>query len=267
MSMRGETSGRARWHSERGQDIVEYGGALLLVAAIIAVLATIGLVGQVARAVGCSVTSAFGASGHGCSPAPTLSASAPGRGGSPSPSPSPTPTPGSPSAGSPGAAAGAGAPTPNPQPGAAPEWRWPASAGSHADQLPTSGERPYSPPKKGRGKPFRVKGGYEDEDGNIWEWAPTGGQHGGPHWDVQHKDGSHTNVAPDGTVIGEDNFPNKRRVPTPPPPPPETSGDGNTAKIVGGTAAVGGGAAVLWWLGKLASPVCGPAVVVCGIVF
>lgn len=165
-------------------------------------------------------------------------------------------------------AAAAGRPTPDPEPEAAPQWRWPPSAGNHADQLPTGGERPYSPPKQGRGNPVRVKGGgFVDEDGNIWQWAPPGQQHGGPHWDVQHPDGSHTNVAPDGTVIGKDNFPNKPRVPTPPPPPPDGSGDGNTAKIVGGAAAVAGGAGALWWLGKLASPVCGPAVVVCGFLF
>jgi hypothetical protein len=127
---------------------------------------------------------------------------------------------------------------------------------------------PYSPPKQGRGNPVRVKGGgFVDQDGNVWEWARPGQQHGGPHWDVQHPDGSHTNVAPDGTVIGKDNFPNKRRVPAPPPPPPEGSGDGNTAKIVGGAAVVAAGAGLVWWLGKLASPLCGPAVIVCGFVF
>ena len=33
-----------------------------------------------------------------------------------------------------------------------------------------------------------------------------------PHWDVQHPDGSHTNVDPDGNIThGDDNFPNKSR--------------------------------------------------------
>jgi hypothetical protein len=88
-------------------------------------------------------------------------------------------------------------------------------AQAHVNDLPTDittakpGGRVYIPPKKGHGKPFRspdVKGAWEDAKGNDWEWAQD--QHGGPHWDVQHPDGSHTNVAPDGTVIGKDNFPN-----------------------------------------------------------
>lgn len=73
-----------------------------------------------------------------------------------------------------------------------------------------SGGRIYIPPKSGRGQPVRdPKGrGFIDAKGNVWEWAPGGAQHGGPHWDVQHPDGSHTNVAPNGKVIGKDNFPN-----------------------------------------------------------
>ncbi len=239
--------------------MVEYAGGLVLLAALIAALGTSGLAGQVAHSIGCSLTSALGGTMRGCSAPVTLIASAPGAAAAPSGSPGSTDG---------SKAAAAGTPTPNPQPEPAPQWRWPASAGNHADQLPTGGDRPYAPPKQGRGNPVRVRGGgFVDQDGNIWEWAPAGQQHGGPHWDVQHPDGSHTNVAPDGTVIGKDNFPNKRRVPTPPPPPPESSGDGNTAKVVGGAAAVAGGAGLAWWLGKLASPVCGPAIVVCGIVF
>lgn len=254
--------GDARIRSEQGQNLVEYAGALVLVAMVIAALATVGLTGQVAHALECSVTSALGGTA-GCSAKTTVTASAPGPGGAPSPTGGPNPT-------VPTAAAAGGVPTPNPQPEPAPQWRWPASAGNHADQLPTGGDRPYSPPKQGRGNPVRVRGGgFVDEDGNVWEWAPPGQQHGGPHWDVQHPDGSHTNVAPDGTVIGKDNFPNKRRVPTPPPPPPppEGSGDGNRAKIVGGAAAVAGGAGLAWWLGKLASPVCGPAAIACAFIF
>jgi hypothetical protein len=114
-------------------------------------------------------------------------------------------------------------------------------------------------------------GGYVDQDGNVWEWAPPGQQHGGPHWDVQHPDGSHTNVAPDGTVIGKDNFPNRPRVPTPPASPPPGSSEGspqdNTAKAVAVGAGIAGLGGLAWWLGKLASPACGPAVVVCAIVF
>ncbi len=76
-----------------------------------------------------------------------------------------------------------------------------------ANQLPTTGTRTYTPPKQ-KGNPPIVSNpqgkGYVDKDGNIWEWAQD--QHGGPHWDVQHPDGSHTNVFPNGNVVGDDNF-------------------------------------------------------------
>jgi putative RNase toxin 37 of polymorphic toxin system/K319-like protein/Big-like domain-containing protein len=81
-------------------------------------------------------------------------------------------------------------------------------------ELPVEGERPYSPPKQ-KGNPEIVPekgGGFKDKDGNIWKWAKD--QHGGPHWDVQHPNGSHTNVGPNGNVIGgpmKDNFPNKSK--------------------------------------------------------
>jgi hypothetical protein len=84
-------------------------------------------------------------------------------------------------------------------------------ARAHQDQLPTSGDRTYIPPKKGRGQPVwdSSKGGFVDEYGNVWVWAKA--KHGGDHWDVEHPDGLHTNVAPNGTVIGKDRFPNKRK--------------------------------------------------------
>jgi RHS repeat-associated protein len=70
------------------------------------------------------------------------------------------------------------------------------------------GGRVYIPPKAGHGKPVSQPhgSGFVDDRGNVWEWARD--EHAGPHWDVQHEDGSHTNVAPNGKVIGEDNFPN-----------------------------------------------------------
>ena len=120
------------------------------------------------------------------------------------------------------------------------------------------------PPKKSRGQPHRVRGdrgyGYEDEHGNIWVWDPRG--HAGPHWDVQHPDGSHTNVYPDGEVHqGKDNFPNKS---------PDNEGGGsaddNTAKAVGIAGAIAAAGTILWWVGKVASPVCGPAAPVCAVV-
>ncbi|MBV9709522.1 MAG: hypothetical protein JO011_01260 [Ktedonobacteraceae bacterium] len=89
-------------------------------------------------------------------------------------------------------------------------------ARAHQNELPTGGDRSYVPPKKGRGQPVwdSAQGGFLDADGNVWQWAPAGAQHGGPHWDVQHANKKHTNVAPNGKVIGgptKDNFPNKGR--------------------------------------------------------
>ena len=85
------------------------------------------------------------------------------------------------------------------------------SSKGHADQLPTGGSHPYAPPKmKGvdpKNNAVTAPGGQKgfiDADGNVWEWAQE--QHGGPHWDVQHPDGSHTNIFPDGKVVGPDNF-------------------------------------------------------------
>lgn len=77
-----------------------------------------------------------------------------------------------------------------------------------ANQLPVAGDHPYVPPSRA-GNPELVRaphgGGYLDEAGNVWEWARD--PHGGPHWDVQHPDGTHTNVYPDGVVHqGADNF-------------------------------------------------------------
>ena len=76
-------------------------------------------------------------------------------------------------------------------------------------RLPRRGvDRSYVPPKTGHGKPVKVSGeryGWIDCDDNIWEWAKD--QHAGPHWDVQHPDGSRTNVTEDGVVThGDDNF-------------------------------------------------------------
>jgi hypothetical protein len=75
--------------------------------------------------------------------------------------------------------------------------------------LPYDGERPYVPPKNFN-RPKRIRGnGFEDIDGN--RWTNDRSRHGGPHWDVQHRDGTHTNVDFGGRVIGGavgDNFPN-----------------------------------------------------------
>jgi hypothetical protein len=87
---------------------------------------------------------------------------------------------------------------------------------SHQNDLPTAGDHPYIPPKGVGGdisKAWDNAGkGFRDAGGNIWTWAPPGAMHGGAHWDVEHADGSHTNVGLNGNVIGgprKDNFPNK----------------------------------------------------------
>lgn len=75
------------------------------------------------------------------------------------------------------------------------------------NQLPVEGTHPYEPPTyPGAGEYVpSPQGGYIDRYGNRWEWAADA--HGGPHWDVQHPNGSHTNVYPDGVVHqGADNF-------------------------------------------------------------
>src|SRR3954452_5804218 len=224
---------------EGGQAAVEYAGALLLVALLLAALFTVvpSVGGTIARAV-CVIPIGGDCGAAGSStPGDETVASSPGSSGVPEPVATPAP-----------------APTPN----VANSWT------GQAANLPQGGSRPYVPPKKSRGRPHRVRGdrgyGYEDEHGNVWVWDPRG--HAGPHWDVQHPDGSHTNVYPDGEVHqGKDNFPNKS---------PDNEGGGsaddNTAKavgIAGGIAAVG---TILWWVGKAASPLCGPAAPVCAVV-
>lgn len=79
--------------------------------------------------------------------------------------------------------------------------------------LPRGGTHPFVPPplKRWRKNPVRGKGdGYLDASGN--EWRPHHDPSGDPeslHWDgdVQHPNGKHTNIRPDGEVHhGEDNF-------------------------------------------------------------
>ena len=83
---------------------------------------------------------------------------------------------------------------------------WPAK---HPwDKLPRGGRHPYLPPRSDwlRDPPRGEEDGYLDSYDN--EWKP----HLTPnpddfHWDVQHPDGSHTNVDPNGQVHhGPDNF-------------------------------------------------------------
>ncbi|MHB9020195.1 MAG: polymorphic toxin type 37 domain-containing protein [Minisyncoccota bacterium] len=60
----------------------------------------------------------------------------------------------------------------------------------------------FFPPKKWDGEKVpssNGKIGWQDKNGSIW--VPSGAAgHGGPHWDVQHADGSYDNVYPGGKV-------------------------------------------------------------------
>ena len=274
---------RRRLTDQRGQTSVEWLVIMVGLVALAGVLA-VGMpnvAGSITSEASDVIRSVGGAASGGPASPPTAPRPAPAPGPTPvtpvamnaaaTPTPTPTPGPTPTPSGAPTTPSAAGMPTPpSPEPGPAPQppgWRWPASAGTHADQLPTSGDRPYSPPKKARGKPFKTRGGYVDEDGTVWEWAKGGGQHGGEHWDVQHPDGSHTNVAPDGTIIGKDNFPNKRRQPDRPSDAVEDDGSGNAAKSVAiGAGAIGVGG-LIWWGAKVFSPACGPLAPVCAIAF
>jgi RHS repeat-associated protein len=72
---------------------------------------------------------------------------------------------------------------------------------SQTNQLPKTGDFPYVPPKQ-KGNPPYVRapqGGFKDANGNIWRRDKSA--HGGPHWDVEHPDGSHTNVDDTGKII------------------------------------------------------------------
>jgi hypothetical protein len=231
--------------SQRGQTAAEYLGVLLVVSVIVSAIVTgpvPKIAGHISRLVGCI------ADGGSCAAA---------------------------SAAAPSSPAAPAAPTPNPQPGA-PVPQAAAGAGwtGQAANLPRGGDRPYVPPKSSRGQPKKVPAGrggakgYEDADGNIWIWNPPGspGAHGGPHWDVEHKDGSHTNVNPDGSIRGPDNFPNKARGGDSGSSRSD-GGNDNTTKIVAGTAGAVGAGALIWWGAKLASPACGPLVLVCAAVF
>jgi hypothetical protein len=254
----------SRARSETGQTAAEYMGVLLLVSAILVALFGGGVPKLVSVNVGHAVDCIVDG---GCPAAATDQ-------GGDGPAPTTAPAAGTP----PTTAVAAAFPTPNPQPGPAPPQPAPAGSGwpGQAANLPTGGDRPYVPPKNSHGKPKKVPAGgrggakgYEDADGNIWVWNPPGGRtsHGGAHWDVQHPDGSHTNVDPDGRIThGDDNFPNKSRGGSNDGGSDNSGGDDHTAEIVGGTAAGIGLGGIIWWGAKALSPACGPFVVVCAVV-
>jgi RHS repeat-associated protein len=112
-------------------------------------------------------------------------------------------------------------------PGCNPGFNWAAA-------LPTGNvEFPYVPGTKGN-KPIKLPGnqGWRDKFGNRWVWDNNKNE-----WDVQHPNGTHTNVDPDGEKThGPDNFPQN---PNPGWRPPQVS------------PAVAGAAAVIITIGTI----------------
>lgn len=128
-----------------------------------------------------------------------------------------------------------------------------------AASLPPDGSYPYVSGDKS-GKPVKLPGnqGYRDADGNRWQWDNKKQE-----WDVQHPDGSHTNVGENGEIThGADNFPSKPRPKNQPPQGPSV--DPAVAGTAAGAVGIGG---ILWWIGKGLAPLCGPGAPACAIVF
>ena len=83
------------------------------------------------------------------------------------------------------------------------------------NELPTSGEHKFDPPVDKSGNSVLKKGpngGAMDKKGNEWTIDKQGARSGNPHWVVQHKNGSYTNVNPESSNNpvevnhGKDNF-------------------------------------------------------------
>jgi len=133
-----------------------------------------------------------------------------------------------------------------------------AMAGGLISRLPTGGSFPFEPRKGQRlSDPrsiSRQSGNPVDKYGDEWQWDPVKGE-----WDVQTGK-EHTNVGQDGEVTHGPNNTGRQ------PKPPADDGSDTAKSVAVGAGAVGAGA-LLWWLGKLASPVCGPAVLVCAVAF
>jgi hypothetical protein len=250
-SIPGDRGPARRAREECGQAVVELGGVLVLIALFVAALITVGLAGQISSAIGRSVDAALGGGTRPVSLGPGPAPNGPGAQAAGAGSRSG-------SSGSGGARGGGQGSQSTPASAAGGQAAGSANRGPQSSRLPSGGQRPYVPPRGAHGRPQPVRGGgFKDAYGNVWKWDPSG--HAGPHWDVEHPDGSHTNVAPDGTVIGgRDNFPNKA---------PKGSGNGgDTAKkAAGGAAIVGGAGAIIWWGAKILSPACGPLAPACAI--
>ena len=69
--------------------------------------------------------------------------------------------------------------------------RLPLRQGSYAYVPPTGDE-----PVKAQGE-----GGFVDHKDNVWKWARRNNQAGFcEHWDVEHPNGKHSNITPEGDV-------------------------------------------------------------------
>jgi RHS repeat-associated protein len=123
----------------------------------------------------------------------------------------------------------------------------PASSTIMTRDLPVNkGPYPYVPPKSSHGVPQRSRGGgFVDQYGNVWK--PDLTKKGWTEWDVQHPNGSHTNVDDEGTIThGADNFPAKPKArgaakPADPAPPAADDGSGTMQSIMTGAKWVAGG--------------------------
>ena len=66
------------------------------------------------------------------------------------------------------------------------------------DKLPHDrGTYRYAPPSS-RKASFRTEKGYLDENGNEWLYRPS--RTVCEHWDVEHENGEHSNIKPDGEI-------------------------------------------------------------------
>lgn len=114
----------------------------------------------------------------------------------------------------------------------------------------------------------RNDGNPVDKHGDEWQWDKIKKE-----FDVEHPDGTHTNVGGDGEITHDPDgkgAKNMRRrpksAPTPSPSPNagrELSSSNVAEMAVGGAGAV----VVIWWVGKILSPLCGPALPVCAVEF
>lgn len=77
------------------------------------------------------------------------------------------------------------------------------SNGAQTPGKPTENDG-FVPKKNWNGEKVKHRRGFgwPDKKGSIW--IPSGPNgHGGPHWDVQHPDGSYDNVVPGGRIRGQ----------------------------------------------------------------